>query len=87
MRVLGRSVEGEIERLSDEELEESALFTAIRAAGVRYEAPLLLAALAEFAAGRLRAEPARVVGADGATSEPVDLTEQVESRLRVDGGG
>ena len=65
----------------DEELEASALFAAIRERGVQYESPLLLATIAEFAAGRLRAVGGQVVGPDGAPRAPSDLTEQVRAQL------
>ena len=73
--------------LDDDALEASALFAAIRARGVRYESPLLLATVAEFAAGRLRAVDGRVLGRDGLPREPADLTQQVRARLGPAGSG
>ena len=74
-------LEGQIDELDDEALEASALFAAVRERGVRYESPLLLATIAEFAAGRLHVSDGRVLGPDGAPREPADLTEQVRARL------
>ena len=67
--------------LSDEALEETALFAAIRARGVLRESPLLVAALGEFAAGRLRAEGGSVLDATGAVAAPADVTPIVEAAL------
>lgn len=57
--------------VSDAELEASPLFVEIRAAGLRREAAFLVAALQAEAEGRR--------GQDG----PLDLTEEVEARLRA----
>ena len=54
------------EALDDAALEASALFAAIRERGLRHESPLLLATVAEFAAGRLRAVDGRMLGPEGA---------------------
>ncbi len=59
---LWRELHPHIDAASDEELEQSALFAAIRERGVRQEAPLLVATLRAFAEGRLRVEDGRVVG-------------------------
>lgn len=75
-------LEGRIESIDDVALELTALFAAIRERGVSYEAPFLVAALAEFAAGRLHIEGARVLDADGRTATPSDVTAAVEQRMR-----
>lgn len=67
--------------LDDAALEETALFAAIRARGVLRESPLLVAALGEFAAGRLRAEGGSVLDASGALAAPADVTPVVEAAL------
>ena len=67
--------------LDDAALEGTALFATIRARGVEREAPLLAATLAEFAAGKLRAEGARVLDATGAPATPADVTKRVEAQL------
>ena len=73
--------------LDDGAIEGSALFAAIRARGVEREAPLLTATLAEFAAGRLRAEGDRVLDAAGAPAAPADVTARVEAQLATAAGG
>ena len=78
---LWTGIESSIDTLDDAALEESALFHAIRERGVGYEAPLLLATLGEFAAGRLHARHGRVVDAAGADARPADLTDLVRGRL------
>ena len=70
--------------LDDAAIEATPLFAAIRERGLRREAPLLVAALAEFAAGRLRAEAGRVLDATGANAAPADLTAVVEAALAKD---
>jgi len=77
LELLWDELDEPVESMSDEELEATALFQAIRDRGVRYEAPLLIATLAEFASGRLRVEGARVVDATGREAEPQDLTTPV----------
>lgn len=67
--------------LDDAALEATPLFAAIRERGIRREAPLLVAALAEFASGRLRAEGGRVLDASGAAAAPADVTAIVEAAL------
>ena len=67
--------------LDDATIEASPLFAAIRARGVEREAPLLAAAIAEFASGSLRVEGARVVDAAGRTAPPADVTARVEAQL------
>ncbi len=68
-------------RLDDAALEATPLFAAIRERGVRRESPLLVAALGEFAAGRLRAAGGRVLDASGAPAAPADVTSVVEAAL------
>lgn len=68
-----------LDALDDAALEASALFAAIRAVGVVREAPLLVATLRAFAAGRLRAAGARVLDAAGAPPAPADLTREVDA--------
>ena len=67
--------------LGDGALEDSPLFAAIRERGLARESPLVVAALAEFAAGRLRAVGPRVLGADGRPARPADLSASVDARL------
>ena len=69
--------------LDDAALDASELFAAIRARGVAREAPLVVATLAEFAAGRLRVErlrrprrlgrPRRAGGPDGGGERAVGV--------------
>lgn len=73
--------------LDDATLEATPLFAAIRQRGVVREAPLLVAALGEFAFGRLRAQGGRVLDASGADSAPADVTTVVEAAVRSAGGG
>ncbi len=65
----------------DAALDASELFAAIRARGVAREAPLVVATLAEFAAGRLRVDASAVLDASGAPAEPADLTAEVDAQL------
>jgi phosphoribosylglycinamide formyltransferase 1 len=65
----------------DAALEATPLFAAIRERGVRHEAPLLVAALAEFASGRLRATGGTVLDASGAPARPANVTAVVEAAL------
>ena len=67
--------------LDDDAIDASPLFAAIRARGVEREAPLLAAAIAEFASGALRVQGARVVDAEGRTAAPADVTARVEAQL------
>lgn len=67
--------------LDDAAIEGTALFAAIRERGVRREAPLLVAALAEFSSGRLRADGGRVLDAHGEPAPPSDVTAVVEAAL------
>lgn len=65
--------------LDDAAIEASALFAAIRATGMVREAPLLVATLREFAAGRLRADGGKVLDAPGRPAPPTDLTAEVDA--------
>ena len=67
--------------MSDDALDATPLFGAIRALGVLRESPLLVATLREFGAGRLRTSGARVLDADGAPALPADLTTEVDALL------
>ncbi len=67
--------------LGDSELEATPLFSAIRERGVVREAPLLVAALAEFASGRLRSSAGRVLDSAGRDAEPADVTAVVQAAL------
>jgi folate-dependent phosphoribosylglycinamide formyltransferase PurN len=72
---------GDASALDDDALEATPLFAAIRERGVRRESPLLVAALAEFASGRLRSEGGRVLDATGTSAAPADVTAAVEAAL------
>ena len=74
LQPLWHELEERVASMSNEELESTALFHAIRERGVHYEAPLLVATLAEFAAGRLRVEGPRVLDSSGREAGPLDLT-------------
>ena len=67
--------------LDDEALDATALFAAVRERSVARESPLVVATLAEFAAGKLRVEDGRILDPSGRPAEPADLTKQVEARL------
>ena len=67
--------------LDREAMQALPLFAAIREQGMRYESPLVVAALAEFGAGRLRIEGETVVDAAGNARSAVDLTDAVRARL------
>lgn len=60
--------------VSDDVIEASPLFEAIRAAQVEHESPFLVAALQAFATGRITLDNIEA-------SEPLDLTEDVRARL------
>jgi phosphoribosylglycinamide formyltransferase-1 len=70
-----------IDSLSDADLDRTALFGAIRTAGVRRESPLLVATLSEFAAGRLRAEGGTILDVTGDPASPADLTTEVDAMI------
>lgn len=81
LKMLRDALPAPLAQLDDDVLDASPLFAAIRARGVEREAPLLAAAIAEFASGALSVEGARVVDADGNTAPPADVTERVEAQL------
>ncbi len=76
---LWRAIEDSIDALDDGGLEATALFAAIRAAGVERESPLLVATLEEFARGRLQTSGAAILDATGAPAPPANLTPQVDA--------
>ena len=67
--------------LDDDALEASALFAAVRARGMRHEAPLLVATLQAFASGRLHIEGGQLLDATGGRVEAADLTAEVAAAL------
>ena len=66
---------------SNEMVENTPLFSAIRAEGVRREVPLLIATLRAVAAGELRFENGRVLDAMGGECPGLDLTDHIEGSL------
>jgi phosphoribosylglycinamide formyltransferase-1 len=76
-----QAVETHIDTLTDDQIEATALFAAIRAAGVVRESPLLVATLGELASGRLRVDGGTVRAASGGAAEPADLTIEVDARI------
>ena len=81
LEALREALPGPPDDLDDETLDETALFAAIRARGVEREAPLLAAAIAQFASGALRVDGPRIVDTDGRPAPPADVTERVEAQL------
>lgn len=82
----GAGLDGEWARLGkaaldDDAVEASGLFAAIRRVGMVREAPLLLATLAEFAAGRRRTDGARILDAAGQPATAADLSAQVDALI------
>ena len=73
---------GDPTALDDAAIESSALFAKIRQTQVAYEAPLLVAALQGFADGRLHVDRTRIVDLEGDDAPPLDLTADVEARMR-----
>ena len=69
--------------MSDDELEGSELFARIRATGVSYEQPFLVAALGAFADGRVHAKGAQLLDAAGVPVDAVDVSDNVEQRLAL----
>ncbi len=67
---------------SDEALEASSLFAAIRQTGMVRESPLLLATLEAFAGGRRQTDGARVLDASGQAAKPADLTVEVDTLIQ-----
>ena len=59
--------------------EESALFLAIRAAGVAREVPLVVETLRALAGGRVRIEGKKVMNADGEVIDGCDLSTEIEA--------
>lgn len=78
---LWNKLEPRIDELDPDAIEATELFQRIRERGVEYEAPFLIATLAAFANGRLRAKGARLFDAHADEATPLDLTEEVEQRL------
>lgn len=78
---LWKQLEPRIDTLSGAEIEQTELFQRIRERGVALEPPFLVETLTAFAEGRLRAEGARLLDAQGQGAEPADLTAAVEARL------
>ncbi len=73
---------GDPTALDDAAIESSVLFAKIRQTQVAYEAPLLVAALQGFADGRLHVDRTRIVDLEGDDAPPLDLTADVEARMR-----
>jgi len=67
--------------LDDDAIEASDLFAAIRRVGMVRESPLLLATLAEFAAGRRRTDGARILDGGGQPAPPADLSTEVDTLI------
>lgn len=67
--------------LSDDAIEATALFTAIRSAGVHRESPLLVATLEAFADGRRSVSRGTILDAESAPAPPADLTAEVEAMV------
>jgi phosphoribosylglycinamide formyltransferase-1 len=78
---------GAVADLEDDELEASRLFSQIREAGLRREAPFLVEVLGAFAGGRVRIEDGSVTYASGRAALPVDLTDEVRRRLLSQSAG
>ncbi|MEZ4554555.1 MAG: phosphoribosylglycinamide formyltransferase [Dehalococcoidia bacterium] len=64
--------------LSNDALDATDLFAAIRSAGVRRESPLLVATLRAFADGRRFVSNGALLDAQGVPAAPADLTAEVE---------
>lgn len=75
------------EMLDDNSLDESELFAAIRERGLERESPLVVATLAEFAAGKLRVKGQEVLDGRACIAIPSDLTKQVDSQLLLEQKG
>jgi len=78
-----RSDLGDPGGLDDATIEASALFAAIREAGLRREAPFLVELLRAFAEDRVRVEDSSVIYASGRAALPIDLTPEVNERLGI----
>jgi phosphoribosylglycinamide formyltransferase-1 len=66
---------------SNEEIEASPLFAAIRAESVRREVPLLIATLNAVATAEIRLQGGRVIDGLGQPSAGLDLTDEIEWEL------
>ena len=82
-----RSELGDVTALDDDALEGSALFQAIRAAGMLREAPFLVELLRAFASRRVQVEDGSVTYASGRAALPIDLTAEVQERLQTPSAG
>ena len=78
---LWAELDGAIDESDDAAVEATPLFARIREAQLAVEAPFLVAALAAFADGRLRAAGHRVLAVSGAPAEALDLTVDVVARM------
>ena len=87
LEALREQLPGAPDALDDATLDASALFAAIRERGVARESPLVVATLAEFAAGKLRIEGRQVLDAAGQPARAADLTKQVDAQLAAEGAG
>ena len=87
LEALREQLSGTSAALDDGALDGSALFAAIRERGVERESPLVVAALAEFAAGKLRVEGRQVLDEGGQPARPADLTKQVDAQLAAERAG
>jgi phosphoribosylglycinamide formyltransferase-1 len=77
---LWTELDGHVDEMDDATIEATPLFHRIRELQMAVEAPFLVAALAAFADGRVRAEPGRLLTPSGDPAEPLDLTAEVEAR-------
>ena len=87
LEALREQLPGAPDALDDATLDASALFAAFRERGVARESPLVVATLAEFAAGKLRIEGRQVLDAAGQPARAADLTKQVDAQLAAEGAG
>ncbi len=78
---LWSELDGQLDEMDDAALESTPLFARIREAQLSCEAPFLVATLAAFADGRLRADGHRLHDAGGAPAAPLDLTADVAARM------
>lgn len=76
-------LDGALDEMDDAALEATPLFAKIRQAQMAVEAPFLVATLAAFADGRLRADGHHLYDAAGSPAEPLDLTADVERMRRA----
>jgi len=80
---LWSELDGHIDEMDDAAIEATPLFLRIRDAGLAVEAPFLVAALAAFAEGRVRAERGALHTPADAPEPPLDLTVDVAARTRA----